>query len=114
MRQVLRRLLAGELTEAEAEAELRSVQLEELGGRARLDLGRRHRRGLPEVGRASGRVPAEAARLAVSLAREQGQGLISRLEAEHWQALEHEAAQSGFGVVRYHEAARVLRPGFTP
>ena len=49
MRQVLRRLLAGELTEAEAEAELRRVQLEELGGRARLDLGRIRRRGLPEV-----------------------------------------------------------------
>ena len=57
MRQVLRRLLAGELTEAEAEAELRRVQLEELGGRARLDLGRIRRRGLPEVVLASGKRP---------------------------------------------------------
>ena len=38
MRDVLRRLLAGELTEGEAEMELRRVQLEELDGQARLDL----------------------------------------------------------------------------
>ena len=40
MKDVLRRLIAGELTEDEALAELRLLQLEELGGRARLDLGR--------------------------------------------------------------------------
>ena len=40
MRDVLRRLLAGELSEDEALAELRSLQLDELGGRAKLDLGR--------------------------------------------------------------------------
>ena len=47
MRGILRRLLAGELSEEEAEAELRRVQLEELGGRARLDVGRSQRRGRP-------------------------------------------------------------------
>ena len=40
MREILRRLLAGELSEDEAVAQLRTLQLEELGGRARLDLGR--------------------------------------------------------------------------
>ena len=114
MRSVLRRLLAGELTEAEAEAELRRVQLEELAGRARLDLGRRERRGLPEVVLASGKLPEEAARLAVALAREQGQGLASRLGPEHWRALERQAAEAGLEVVRYHAAARVRRPGFAP
>ena len=49
MRSVLRRLLAGELSEEEAEAELRRVQLTELGERARLDVGREHRRGVPEI-----------------------------------------------------------------
>ncbi|MBO0686495.1 MAG: hypothetical protein J2P45_25385, partial [Candidatus Dormibacteraeota bacterium] len=75
MRDVLRRLLAGELNEAEAEAELRRVQLEELEGRARLDLGRDRRRGLPEVVLAGGKAPEDAARLVVAQAREQGQGL---------------------------------------
>jgi NCAIR mutase (PurE)-related protein len=114
VRDVLRRLRAGELTEAEAAAELRRVQLEELDGRARLDLGREGRRGVPEVVMASGKRPEAAARLAVSLAREQGQGLASRLDPEHWAALDAQARAAGYDVVRYHAAARVLRPGFVP
>src|SRR5438552_1721281 len=114
MRQVLRRLLAGELTEAEAETELRRVQLEELGGRARLDLGRGDRRGLPEVVLASGKTPEDAARLVVRLAREQGQGLASRLGPEHWATLEREVAAGGLELRRHAAAARVVRPGFEP
>jgi NCAIR mutase (PurE)-related protein len=114
VRSVLRRLLAGELTEAEAEAELRRVQLDELAGRARLDLGRSDRRGLPEVVLASGKQPDHAARLAVALAGEQGQGLVSRLGPDHWRELERQAAEAGMEVVRYHAAALVRRPGFAP
>jgi NCAIR mutase (PurE)-related protein len=106
--------MAGELTEAEAVAELRRVQLEELDGQARLDLGRAGRRGIPEVVMAGGKTPEAAARLAVSLAREQGQGLVSRLAPEHWAALDAQARAAGCDVVRYHAAARVLRPGFVP
>jgi NCAIR mutase (PurE)-related protein len=111
---VLGRLLAGELSEEEAEAELRRVQLEELAGRARLDLGRGGRRGLPEVVLASGKRPEDAARLTVALANELGQGLASRLTPDHWDALERQAAESGLEIRRHHSAARVLRPGFVP
>jgi NCAIR mutase (PurE)-related protein len=114
VRQVLRRLLAGELTEAEAEAELRRVQLEELGGRARLDLGRTGRRGLPEVVLASGKRPEDVASLVLTLAGEQGQGLASRLGPEHWAALEEAASEAGYELQRYEQAARALRPGFSP
>jgi NCAIR mutase (PurE)-related protein len=114
VRSVLRRLLAGELTEAEAEAELRRVQLEELGGRARLDLGRTARRGLPEVVLAAGKAPEETARLVVRLAREQGQGLASRLGQGHWEAVDRLAAEAGFAVDRYEAAGRVRRAGFAP
>ena len=114
MRSILRRLLAGELTEAEAEAQLRRQQLLELDGRARLDVGRRQRRGLPEVVLASGKAPEDAARLVIALAREQGQGLASRLDPEHWAALEPLVAEAGYELRKYGRAARVLRPGFAP
>jgi pyridinium-3,5-biscarboxylic acid mononucleotide synthase len=114
VRGILRRLLAGELSEEEAEAELRRAQLEELGGLARLDVGRTHRRGLPEVVLAEGKRPADAARLAVALARDQGQGLISRLGPEHWAALELELEGQTLELRRYHSSASVLRPDFAP
>jgi NCAIR mutase (PurE)-related protein len=114
LRNVLRRLLAGEISEDEALAELRSLQLEELGGRARLDLGRFMRRGIPEVVLATGKTPDEAARLAVALAERQGQGLISRMTAEHHTALRHMAGAAQMTIVDYGRAARVLREGFAP
>ena len=112
MKDVLRRLLAGELTEDEALGELRSLQLEELGGRARLDLGRFMRRGIPEVVLATGKVPVEAARLAIALAERQGQGLISRMTPEHRAALGQAAGAAQMGVVDHANSARVLRQGF--
>lgn len=114
MRDVLRRLLAGELTEDQALSEIRSLQLDELAGRARLDLGRYLRRGLPEVVLASGKSPGEAARLAVALAGRQGQGLISRMTDAHRGALDRAARAAGMRVIAYETSARVMREGFAP
>jgi NCAIR mutase (PurE)-related protein len=113
VRDVLRRLVAGELTEDEALAELRRVQLDELAGRARLDLGRYLRRGIPEVVLAAGKTPKDAARLAVAMARQHGQGLVSRMTEAHRAAVEAAAGAAGMRVVSYHSSARVLREGFT-
>ena len=112
MRDVLVRLREGELTVDEALVELRRTQLLELGGRARLDLGRRWRRGVPEVVLAAGKEPAAAAQLVTALAREHGQGLVSRLGVEHWDALA--AAASDLEVLRYSNSALVKLPGYAP
>src|SRR3977135_156248 len=114
VRSVLRRLLAGELTEDEAISELRRIQLDELAGRAKLDLGRFLRRGIPEVVLAAGKTPDDAARLAVAMAERQGQGLISRLTSSHQAALHELASAAGLDVVLYATSARVLRTGFVP
>jgi pyridinium-3,5-biscarboxylic acid mononucleotide synthase len=112
VRDVLRRLVAGELTEDEALAELRRVQLDELAGRARLDLGRYLRRGIPEVILAPGKTPEQVARLALAMAGQHGQGLVSRMTEAHRTALL--AATADMEVVEYAGAARVLRRGFAP
>ena len=114
MLSILRRYRAGELSETEAEQLLRRTQLEELAGQAHLDLGRQARRGLPEVVLAAGKTPPDAARLTVRLAQEQGQGLASRLSAEHWSELEAEVGAAGLELHRHVNAARVVRPGFSP
>ncbi|HKC19354.1 MAG TPA: nickel pincer cofactor biosynthesis protein LarB, partial [Candidatus Dormibacteraeota bacterium] len=112
MKDVLRRLIAGELSEGDALAEIRHLQLDELNGRARLDLGRYLRRGIPEVVLATGKSPADAARLVVRLAEQHGQGLISRMTDAHRAAL-HQAAE-GMRIAEYHSSARVMRAGFEP
>jgi len=114
VRDVLRRLLSGELTEDEAIAELRSLQLDELAGKARLDLGRHLRRGLPEVVLASGKTPEQTATLVLALARKQGQGLVSRLSEEHTTVLSSAVAEAGMTLFEYSRSARVLREGFAP
>ena len=114
MRHVLQRLQAGELNLEAAEAELRRVQLEDLGGRARLDVGRTARRGLPEVILAAGKTPADVGRLAAVLAADQGQACVSRMDAAQWAAVKA-AAGPGFEVIASgRRAARVVRDGFRP
>jgi NCAIR mutase (PurE)-related protein len=114
VRDILRRLVAGSVSEEQAVAELRRLQLEELGGRAKLDLGRFMRRGIPEVVLSTGKAPADAARLAIAMAERQGQGLISRMSDAHRTALDEAATAAGMQVVSYASSARVLRQGFVP
>jgi len=114
VKEVLRRLVAGEITEDEALARIRALQMHELAGRATLDLGRHLRRGLPEVVLASGKEPSDAARLVVALAERQGQGLISRMTEMHRQALERASREAGMELITYASSARVVRAGWAP
>src|SRR5260370_24998504 len=98
--------------EDDAVAELRRRQLVELYVRARLDLGRYLRRGIPEVVLAAGKSPREAARLVVAMAERQGQGLISRMSEDHQSALRDAAQHAGLQLIPYAGSARILRDGF--
>jgi NCAIR mutase (PurE)-related protein len=63
---------------------------------------------------APGKTPQDAATLAVAMADRQGQGLVSRMTAEHRTALDDAARAARMEVVAYAAAARVIRPGFRP
>jgi NCAIR mutase (PurE)-related protein len=63
---------------------------------------------------ATGKAPADAARLVVTLAKQQGQGLISRMTAEHRAALAGAADTARMTIVDYASSARLVRNGFTP
>ena len=102
------------MSEDDALAELRRLQLDELDGRARLDLGRYLRRGIPEVVLAAGKSPREAARLAVALAERQGQGLISRMSEDHQAVLRDAAQHADLQFIRYAGSVRLVRRGFSP
>jgi NCAIR mutase (PurE)-related protein len=111
---MLARLRAGELTVDEALEEIRRTQLVELAGKARMDIGRSARRGIPEVVLAAGKAPETVARLILALAGEQGQGLGSRLAPEHWPALEA-AVSVEFELERFGPRSAVVRRlGFSP
>lgn len=108
----VRRVRTGELSETAALRELRRAQLEELGGAAQLDVARERRRGVPEVVLAEGKRPEEAARLAVRLAQDRGQGLVSRLGERHWVVLREAAARADLVLNEHRRAARVVRRDF--
>ena len=113
MKDVLRQLVAHEITEEEALTQIRAQQMNELAGRAALDLGRHLRRGLPEVVLAAGKDPGDAARLVIALAERQGQGLISRMTDAHRGALAAAAREARMKLIPYHASARVVRDGWT-
>lgn len=111
---MLRRLVAGEISEDEALSELRGLQLDELSGRARLDLGRYLRRGVPEVILAAGKKPRETATLVIAMAERQGQGLVSRMTRAHQAAVREAALAAGMTLIEHSASARVVRAGFVP
>lgn len=114
MLEVLRAVRDGHISVEQAGRDLRISELKLLESRARLDLGRLSRRGLPEIVLAPNKDCREAAQLVMSVAIEQGQGLISRMTDDHWSALQHEVEGQDVALKRYGTAARVVRAGYAP
>lgn len=85
--EILRKLLAGELTITQAKRKLAAFNIKRVSDFARLDVGRLPRIGVPEVILAEGKTPAEVARAGVEMAKECGYALITRLGPKHLRAL---------------------------
>jgi NCAIR mutase (PurE)-related protein len=116
MRDVLRRLAAGELTVEEAERRLAARTIAELPGMATLDIDRARRVGVPEVVLAGPKRPAEVAAICALLLERTGEACVSRMRARHRRVLQQLAMHRGATLVAYGRTAARLcaeppRPG---
>ncbi len=104
--EILRELLDGKITIEEAIKAIRIDAINKIGEIARLDTGRWGRRGVPEIILASGKEKEDVARLARSMAEEEGIALVSRMRDGDIEALER-AAKDGGLILEYNERAKM-------
>jgi NCAIR mutase (PurE)-related protein len=67
IRDVLEKLTRGELSLAEAEAQLRFLAVEQVGDLAKLDLCRELRNGLPEIVIGDGKAPSDFTAISLNM-----------------------------------------------
>jgi len=91
MRELLEAVAAGEVTPAEAEAELVGYASTEGG---RFDAARETRAGVPEAVLADGKTPAEVADLAATAIETTGRAIATRLTDEHVTAIRERLAET--------------------
>jgi NCAIR mutase (PurE)-related protein len=87
LRDILEKLVSGEVSVEEAERDLRVLAVEEVAGMARLDVGREVRHGVPEVVLADGKTPEHVAEIASKVLDQEGRVVISRVTEQHIEAL---------------------------
>ena len=84
---VLKKLLRGEITLEEAERKLVTLNVRRIRDLAKLDIGRAHRTGVPEVILADGKSPEIVAKAAEAMAKASGYALVTRLQDAHLRAI---------------------------
>ena len=87
LREVLEKLVKGQISMDEAEKLLRIFAIEEIGNLARIDVGREFRKGIPEVILAEGKRPEDLAEIALRMLNEKGRAIISRATKEQIHAI---------------------------
>ncbi|ELZ16287.1 1-(5-phosphoribosyl)-5-amino-4-imidazole- carboxylate (AIR) carboxylase [Natrinema thermotolerans DSM 11552] len=113
MRELLEAVADGDLSPAEAEAELRGYVVGEAG---RFDAARRQRRGIPEAIFAEGKSAEQVVALAETALETTGRALLTRLSEPQFDALrDHFAATAPDATLERRSAtARVLAPDYEP
>ena len=82
LREVLEKLVKGQISMDDAEKLLRILAIEEIGNLARIDVGREFRKGIPEIILAEGKRPEDVAEIASRMLDESGRAIISRATKE--------------------------------
>ena len=103
---VLNALLAGKITAEQAKRKLAGLNIKRIGDLARLDIGRVHRTGIPEVVLAEGKKPETVAKFAVALASTSGYALITRANKKHLKLIQSRLRRDF--EVEYNSKARTI------
>ena len=88
MRELLEKLVKGQISIDEAEKFLKILAIDEVGNLARIDVNRKFRKGIPEVIFAEGKNPEEVAEIALSMLNGKGRAIISRATKEQISTIE--------------------------
>lgn len=114
MREILERLVKGQISVDEAERLLKVSAIEEIGGLARIDIGREARKGIPEIILAEGKSPGDVAEIAFRMLNERGRAIISRAAKEHMDAIRDMAASHDAALKASDKAGIIVvrRKGF--
>ena len=103
---VLNALLAGKITAEQAKRKLAVLNIKRIGDLARLDVGRIHRIGIPEVLLAEGKNPETVANSAVALASTSGYALVTRVSEKHLKLIQSRLRRDF--EVEYNPKARTI------
>jgi hypothetical protein len=106
LRELLEKLVKGQISIDEAERLLRILAIEEVGNLARIDVNREVRRGIPEIISAEGKTPEEVAEIALKMLSRNGRAIISRVAREQTKAVKKAVPKDAF--LQIHEKARII------
>lgn len=105
MRELLKKLVKGQISIDEAERLLKILAIEEVGNLARIDVNREFRKGIPEVIFAEGKSPEELAEIALGMLNKKGRAIISRATGEQISAIEKTAPKDT--LLQVNDKARI-------
>ena len=114
IREILKRLVKGEISIEEAEKLLKIAAIEEIETIAKLDVKRHMRTGVPEVILAEGKDSEDLAKIVMKALERSGRAIISRIENKHVEAIKKIIPSSTS--VQINKKARMIvikKEGFT-
>jgi hypothetical protein len=109
LRELLEKLVKGQISLEEAEKLLKLLAIEEVGNIARIDLSREFRKGIPEVILAEGKSPEAVAEIMLKMLNETGKAIISRATRDQIDALKRVTPNNAFFQVNNKAGLVVIR-----
>ena len=85
--EILKKVSTGELTPAAAKKQIQLNSISEVQDIAKLDTGRAHRKGVPEIILAEGKSPDQVVKIAKNMFSTSGHVIISRTNKSHLAAI---------------------------